>query len=236
MGTATAQITATEMVKTPTAISFTPTNAVKSPTAIVKTATATPFKPTDTLVAAFGDPVPIGRGGIRDAAFSPDRKTIAIGWTSGVSLTRVDDQVDLWYWNAPELVTALDASAQHIAVLLVNGDVWLLDAASGTGQRFPEVGKIPDGDAFWGDVAWSPDGSRAAIQAIGGGGTGTTPILLLDPTAGEVTKLQGSLTDPGRMPYLVWSPDSRMIASANQEGQGWVLDATSGEVIFSAAG
>lgn len=197
-----------------------------------KSATVTPSWAQGALVVAFGDPVPIGRGGIRDAAFSPDRKTLAIGWTNGVSFTRVADQADLWYWEAPEMLTAVDASAEHVGVLLVNGDVWLLDAESGSSQRFPEAARVPGGDASWGDVAWSPDGRLAAIQAIGGVETGATPILLLDPVSDEITELSGSLTDPGWEPYLVWSPDSQMIASADQDGRGWVLDVSSGEVVF----
>jgi hypothetical protein len=89
----------------------------------------------EALVAALGDSVAIGRGGIRDAAFSPDLQTIGIGWTNGVSFTRVADQVDLWYWEAPQMVTAVDVSAEHVVALLVNGDVWLL--------------KVEDGDRRW---------------------------------------------------------------------------------------
>lgn len=60
-----------------------------------KSSTATPPGSQGTAVAAFGDPVAIGRGGIRDASFSPDPSTLAIGWTNGVSLTKVQDQIDL---------------------------------------------------------------------------------------------------------------------------------------------
>lgn len=220
MGTATAQVTSTEVVKTPTEVA--------------KTATATPMSVQGALIAALGDPVAIGRGGIRDAAFSPDHKRLAIGWTSGVSMTSIDDQIDHWYWEAPELVTAVDTSAEHVVVLLVNGDVWLLDAESGADHRFPEAAMIPGSEAFWGDVAWSPDGRLAAIQAIGGADSGATSILLLDSAAGEMTELRGSQTNPGWEPYLVWSPDSRMIASTDGERRAWVLDVSSGEVVYEA--
>jgi WD40 repeat protein len=129
------------------------------------------------------------------------------------------------------MVTAVDASAEFIAALLVNGDV----AARGSQRRRPTVSRSREGsrgDASWGDIAWSPDGRQAAIQAIGGVDSGATPILLLDPAAGEITELPGSLTYPGWVPYLVWSPDSRMIASTDQERQGWALDAGSGEVVY----
>jgi len=221
-------------MKIPTDAVVTSTATAKIPTKIVNTPTVTPLSAQGPQVAALGESVAIGRGGIRDAAFSSDHKTMLIGWSNGVSLTRVDDQSDLWFWKAPELVTAVDTSAEYAAVLLVNGDVWLLDVENGTGREFPQVARFPGGEASWGDVAWSPDGRLAAIQAIGGVDTGATPILLLDPTAGEVTELQGSLTDPGWQPYLVWSPDSRMIASANRDGRGWVLDVLSGEVVFKA--
>lgn len=180
-------------------------------------------------VARFGAPIVVGRGGIRDAAFSPDLETIAIGWTNGVSLTGVHDQQDLWYQPIPHMVTALDVSDTWIAAVLVTGDVLLFNVANGENQVFAGAA-IPN--ARWGDVAWSPDGTQAAIQAIGGSGAGASPLLILDPAASEIRALPNSRTDAGWRPHLRWSPDSQMIAAADTEGHAWVLDADTGEVVF----
>jgi WD40 repeat protein len=219
---------------TDTPLPKTPTNTPETPKATAILPAVTPSGTFGPLIAALGDPVPIGRGGIRDAAFSPDFKKLVIGWTNGASLRRVKDQVDLWDWQSPEMVTAVDVSEEYVAILLVSGDVWLLDIENGKGKQFPAAASIPGGDAFWGDVAWAPDGSLAAIQAVGGLDTDATPILLLDPLREEINLLPGSLTSPGWEPYLTWSPDSRMVTSANQERNGWVLDSTRGEVVFQA--
>jgi len=217
---------------TPAATPITPEietspTVTEPPTAEPATPTARPAEP----VARFGEPVTLGRGGIRDAAFSPDRETIAIGWTNGVSLTGVKDRQDRWYHPTPQVVTALDVSAEYVTAVLVNGDVWLFHAMTGDSQVFAGAAHAL---SYSGDVAWSPDGARAAIQTIGGAGARASPILLLDPAAGEIRELPNSHTDPGWRPRLHWSPDGTLIAAADPNGRAWVLDADTGEVVFRA--
>lgn len=203
-----------------------PTEQVSVGEATAETAGVTPTP--DGAAAVLGEPVVIGRG-IRDAAFSPDGESVVAGWTNGVSLVRVDDQEELWFRQTPHMVTAVDTSGTAVAAVLVTGDVWLFEANSGDSQVF-EGAAIRN--SFWGDVAWSPEGRLAAIQTIGGAGAGATPILLLDPAAGEIRELPGSRTNSGWQPHLRWSPDGRMIAAADENGRGWVLDVNSGEVVF----
>lgn len=186
--------------------------------------------------ARLGEPIAIGRGGVRDAAFAPDLQTLAIGWANGVSLTRLDDLTDLWYWEAPGLVTALDLSDAWIAVLLANGDLWLLDAQDGTpAAHFPGAAAPGRTFALWGDVRWSPDGRLAAVQAFGGAGTAATPILLVDPAQRSVVEVPESRTEPGWQPYLTWSPDGRRVASTDRQRRAVVFDVDIGELVYQAA-
>ncbi len=180
------------------------------------------------VAVSLGMPVIMGHG-IRVAAFSPDGETVAIGWTNGISLMRSDDQIDLWFRQMPDLVTAVATSGTHVVALLVTGDVWLFEASSGDGQAFKQAAIS---SSIWGDAAWSPDGRLAAIQNISGGGGNSSPILILDPNAGTIRELPNSGTNPGVPPELRWSPDSRMIAAVDPNGRAWVLDVITGEVAF----
>lgn len=182
-------------------------------------------------VLAVGAPSTLGRG-LRDAAFGPDGATLAVGWTGGISLHDVTSQAELWFHETGEMVTALDTSGAHIAAVLVDGSVWLLDAATGEGEQFPEA-LVPN--SYWGDVAWSPDGKLAAIQTIRGAGSGGSPLVLLDPQMGSLRELPDSRTAGGYQPALHWSPDSTLLAAADREGNGWVWDVAAGEVVYQAA-
>lgn len=179
---------------------------------------------------AVGAPNTLGRG-LRDAAFGPDGETLAVGWTGGISLVEVASQAELWFHETGEMVTALDTSGAYIAAVLVDGTVWLLDTATGEGKQFPQA-LLPD--SYWGDVAWSPDGKLAAIQAIRGAGSRGSPLVLLDPQTGSLRELPDSHTDGGYQPALHWSPDSTLLAAADRKGNGWVWDVAEGEVVYQA--
>lgn len=179
---------------------------------------------------AFGAPSTIGRG-LRDAAFGPDGETLAVGWTGGISLVEVASQAELWFLETGEMVTALDTSGAYITAVLVDGSVWLLDAATGEGEQFPEA-LLPN--SYWGDVAWSPDGKLVAIQTIRGAGSGGSPLVLLDPQTGSLRELPDSRTNGGYQPTLYWSPDSTLLAAADRAGNSWVWDVAEGEVVYQA--
>lgn len=64
-------------------------------------------------------------------------------------------------------------------------------------------------NAYWGDIAWSPDGQTIAFQFIGP--NRTDPIYLLDVASGQVGQVPDSQSGEGVNPALIWSPDGSAI-------------------------
>jgi WD40 repeat protein len=170
-----------------------------------------PPEPTERPAAlSLGQPVWVGRGKIVSAVFLPGARQIAIGWGNGVSLNTVDTGQELWFQTTPSNVIAFDAQpqGQAFAAALADGNVMIFEAASGRSRRFQ--GAKPD--AYWGDIAWSPDGRTLAFQYIGPGRS--DPIYLLDVASGQVREAPESQTGEGVIPNLVWSPDGSSILVA----------------------
>jgi WD40 repeat protein len=178
---------------------------------------------------SLGEPVLLGRGQIADAAFTPDGAAVAVGWANGVSLVAVADVAERWWRPTGAPVIALDAhpTGQSIAAALADGSILILDAATGSPARY--VGARPH--AYWGDVAWSPDGRTIAFQFIGP--RRGDPIYLLDVVDGSLGEVPGSHIDQGTVPYLAWSPDSRTITLAALGDEcPRILDARTGETVL----
>lgn len=191
-------------------------------TEAVKVATVTPtltLFPTDTpfptatpqpTTLTLGKPIWIGRGKIMDAVFFPGAKQVAIAWASGVSLNRVNTGEELWFQPIPSNLVAFDVNArdQNFAAALADGTVTVFDASSGASHSY---GKTTT-NAYWGDLAWSPDGQTIAYQFIGPGRA--DPIRLLNVASGQVREIPNSATGEGVAPALTWSPDGNSITVA----------------------
>lgn len=174
-------------------------------------ATTEPPEPTKRPAAlSLGRPVWVGRGKIVSAVFLPEARQIAIGWGNGVSLNTIDTGQELWFQTTPSNVIAFDAQpqGQAFATALADGSIMIFEAASSRSRQFQ--GAKPD--AYWGDIAWSPDGRTLAFQYIGPGRS--DPVYLLDVASGQVREVPDSQTNEGVIPNLVWSPDGSSILVA----------------------
>ena len=169
---------------------------------------------------SLGAPVWLGRGRIVDACFTPDARLL------GVSVWSAEAGSERWWQptNVCVIAVDVDSGGRAVAAALEDGSVMVLDAATGEARRYRHAAA----NAYRGDVAWSPDGTRIAFQFTGPGRE--EPIYLLDPESGAVREVprseSGSLTTPG----LVWSPDGQAIAQAYRRGGcGTFVDVGTGE-------
>ena len=90
------------------------------------------------------------------------------------------------------------------------------------------------------EMAWSPDGSRVAVAAMGEDSDDGTPahqghVYVVDVSRG-VTLLKHNLAgweDGSRVTALAWSPNNRTIVAGNHKGLIEAVDVESGQVRFS---
>jgi WD40 repeat protein len=209
----------------PTPIAVEPTVTSAPPAPPVPTIAPTPM-----TMPSLGEPLSLGRGRIVDAAFLPDASAVVIGWAYGVSLAMVNGGGELW-WQATDVpVIALDVQPQGEAVAAALGDgrVMILDAATGSPKLFE--GAAPE--AYWGDIAWSPDGQQIAFQFIGP--LRSDPIFVLDVVSGLIREVPNSRIDEGVTPWLVWSPDGQALTLASLDQTcSRIIDAHTGETVFT---
>jgi len=149
---------------------------------------------------------------VERVAFSPDGQHLAVArWGGRLPLAPREFAVDIWDWEAQELVQSLDTEAFGMAwspdgERLVTADlrgtpqVWDLD----TGEV---VLRLVGHDVANNDVVWSPDGSR--IYTNGEDGT----VRTWDAASGE----QLQQFDFGMEGWiaLALSPDGRWLAAAH---------------------
>ena len=185
---------------------------------------------TPSPVLSLGEPSYLGRGQIMDAVFAPDAVAVAVGWANGVSLWDVTGGTERWWQPTGAPVIALDVHPRGEAVVaaLADGSLFIVDAASGRAQR--REGAPPH--AYWGDVAWSPDGRQIAFQFIGS--LRGDPIYLFDVASGTLGEVPASRLDPGTQPFLAWSPDGRAITLASLGGDcSKIIDVQTGQVVLT---
>lgn len=216
----------------PTPIDNAPTSpASVSPLDPTSSSAATPYVEIDPPIA-LGQPQMVGRGQMLEAAIDNSGTFAAIAWASGVSYLMVDGAVELWYQPLPYSPIALDlrADGEEIAVGLSNGSVSLLDSEGSAARSFT----VAQDNAYWGDIAYSPNGNTVAVQMIGP--RRDDPIFLLDRASGFVGEVPESQGDEGTRPYLVWSPDGSRITLARLTPDcSQILDVETGESVFSFA-
>jgi WD40 repeat protein len=191
----------------------TPRNATVQPKTIPATQANTQAIPSPTnepTTLELGQPFWIGRGKIRSAMFLPDAKLVAIAWGSGVSLHTTETGEEIWFQSLPTDLIAFDIQAQGkvFAAGLADGSVMIFDADDGASRHVEGTEQA----AYWGDIAWSPDGQTLAFQFIGP--NRSDPIYLLEVASGQIGQVPESETGEGVMPQLVWSPDGSSITVA----------------------
>jgi WD40 repeat protein len=160
----------------------------------------------------LGEPFWLGLGKIISAVFLPGAKQVAIAWGSGVSLNLVETGEELWFQQMPTNLLAFDLQpqTQMFAAALANGSVMIFNAANGAPRRFEGVLQ----NAYWEDIAWSPDGETIAYQYLDYS-THSSPIYLLDIATGKITEVPNSKLNKGTNPLLIWSPDGLSITEAS---------------------
>lgn len=207
----------------PSATAVSPTEVSPRPTPTTETVTPT---------IQFGQPFWLGRGVIQDAAFLPGGEQVAVGWANGLSLFDVADATEQWHvpFAVPLIAITVHPQGTAVAAALTDGSIVVVDSATGQAQAF--AGARPN--AYWGDVAWSPDGRTIAFQFIGP--RRGDPIYLLNVADGTVTEVPGTTLNEGIRPYLVWSPDSQAITlSSLGDVCGRLVNVATGETLFSLA-
>lgn len=149
---------------------------------------------------------------VEQVAFNPDGQHLAVArWGGRLPLAPRDFAVDIWDWEAQELVQSLDTEAFGMAWSpdgdrLVTADlrgtpqVWDLDAGE-------VVLRLVGHDVANNDVVWSPDGTR--IHTNGEDGT----VRTWDAASGEELQ-QFDFGMEGRI-ALALSPDGRWLAAAH---------------------
>jgi WD40 repeat protein/tetratricopeptide (TPR) repeat protein len=171
--------------------------------------------------------------GVQAVAFRPDGRSLA---TIGLEGT-----IQLWDTGSGRLLRTISLGTREI---VATGLSWGPDGRRLAGYSYnegpvciwdPETGRETTRVARnVASVAWSPDGTRIALGAVGVG----LEVRSFDPQAERLQ--EPVLSQPGQIGALCWSPDSRRLAVTRFNDGGpsqcrlAVCDVTSGEVVFQA--
>lgn len=212
VATVTSLPTAEPIVETKTAVS--PTNTpIPQPTMLPTPLIEPTFTPPPAPLVSVGTPHTIGRGQLEEAAFVGEGTAVILAWAYGVSLVDLTATTAELTWaerwwqptEAPLLALDVNGDETAVAAFLGDGSLRVFDLLTGATQAFPSLRP----HAYWGDIAWSPDGNTLAFQAIGP--NRADPIYLLNPVSGAVIEVPNSRRNEGTRPYLVWSPDGQWL-------------------------
>jgi WD40 repeat protein len=177
--------------------------------------------------------LPGGEAGTVAVAYSPDGAHLAVSKGNGL--------IHLWDLGAQEIVRALSGHVSPVWDLAFSPDgkrlasggltdglgiVW--DLASG------QATTLTHGAAIFFTVAFSPDGNRIASAPPGeDAATKERGVHEWDATTGEILGVYPAKT----VIYTVrYSPDGGLLAAGEQEGNVFLWDTSSGELLQTLAG
>jgi WD40 repeat protein len=154
------------------------------------------------------------------AAFSPDGRTVAIGRDNAVLLFDTETGA-MRSWPLPDCATydlVFSPDGKRLAYRLLRLDWVLRDVASGAEILAFEAGR----------PAFAPDGAILATQH-------RDDVLLHDAAGKEIRRLKTD-ADLSTLGTLVFLPDGRRIARADEDGIIRFWDVESGELVATFAG
>ena len=146
--------------------------------------------------------------GIVKPALSPDGSRIAFVALGDVYLlsTKGGKPENLTHDSAMDADVAWSPDGGSLVYTSDKGgglpQLWIRDLATGKDRQLTRIDTQPLG------AAWSPDGSRIAYIDVDGM-WGVAGVCVIDVATGTVTRLQGSLGQPGSP---TWSADGRYVA------------------------
>jgi len=169
-----------------------------------------------------GEYAQIAEGLVEDIAIAPNGLTLAVTWTSGVILYRLDTFERLWG-------RALDSKIRRLSffpdgnTLAVGTETNIIALDTTTGNQITTFKRSID---YVNSLAFSPDGKTIAVGSQGG-------ILLVDAKTGNIVHLlDGEVTGV----CVTFSPDGKLLASSSMENSTIIWDMASGKQIRSFTG
>ncbi|NJN66632.1 MAG: PQQ-binding-like beta-propeller repeat protein [Chloroflexaceae bacterium] len=144
----------------------------------------------------------LGKGGLDDAAFSPDGATVAVASSIGVWLYGTETFDERYLIAVSKSIEAVAFSPDSTVLALATSDnVTLYQVADGSTTLTLEP------ESFAESLAYAPDGAALAVGLTDGS------VAIFDPGTGSL--LQTLEGHGSSVSYLAYSPDGAMLASSN---------------------
>jgi WD40 repeat protein len=165
---------------------------------------------------------PFEKGPVQDIAVAPSGLTLAVAWTSGVNLYRLNTFERLWGRALGSKIRRLSFSSDGNTLAVgTETNIIVLDTTTGT-----PVTTFKRSIDYVNSLAFSPDGKMIALGAQAG-------ILLVNAKTGDLVRLiDGKVNGV----CVTFSPDGKLLASGSRESSTIIWDVASGKPIHSFAG
>ncbi|HAB14815.1 MAG TPA: hypothetical protein DCE44_00025, partial [Verrucomicrobiales bacterium] len=183
------------------------------------------FSPDGTKTLAFGDAAPRladgstgailrelrnGTNPVYHASFSPNGRRICTTSADGKArLWEVETGQALMEFPHENIVGAFLSSDESRLLTLGTGDLILWNAATGEKIAAQECLAVAHLHPHYPEVAFSPDGSRAALCGR------TDPIIIETKTGQQLMRLEGHARTPRSVDY---SPDGQWLITTGEDG------------------
>lgn len=166
----------------------------------------------------------LGDGVVRDLAWSPDGKNLALCTMLGVDIFSINPFEKSQQLNQSIPCKAIDWSQtnQFLAIAIPEGEIQLWDT-----DQWALLNTLESQFDDIHGIALSSSGKNLAI----GSNQGEVKIMKLNSSASNEEDLLISSHVYGKV-LVAWSPDEKSLVSANEDGRLVVWDAQSGELII----